>query len=82
MKLRGLRASEPSESLSEGLSPLDEQRAESMASEGGRSAQLLETARPVRPSLLPLGSGRTLWIALSLGLLGGFLAYRSVRRGR
>lgn len=82
MKLRRLAAPATRGILSEGLSPLDEQRAESMASEGGRSAQLVETATPVRPSLLPLGSGRPLWIALALGVLGGFLAYRAVRRGR
>lgn len=66
--------------LREGLTPLDEQRAESMASEGGRSALALEGG--TAPRRLPDRWGaRPWWLALSLGALGVFLAYRGVRRG-
>lgn len=66
--------------LREGLTPLDEERAESMASEGGRSAQAIEGATTHHPRAGRLRGERPWWIALSLGALGAFLAYRGVRR--
>ena len=66
--------------LREGLTPLDEERAESMASEGGRSAQAIEGGTAQRRRAGRLGGDRPWWIALSLGALGAFLAYRCVRR--
>jgi hypothetical protein len=64
----------------EGLSPLDEDRADSMASEGGRAAQSLEAQAVAEPSLLPLGGRWTWWAALALGVAGVVIAYRGVRR--
>jgi hypothetical protein len=67
--------------LDEGLSPLDEERAGSMASEGGRSAQAYEAGEPL-PVARPRGARGAWrwWIALSLGAVAGFYGYRRLRR--
>jgi len=69
------------EALSDGLSPLDEERAESMASEGGRSAQAVAGAPlpVVEPSLLPRPRWPW-WVALSLGAVLGYFGYLGLRR--
>jgi hypothetical protein len=66
--------------LREGLTPLDEERAESMASEGGRSAQAIEGGTTHHRRASRLRGDQPWWIALSLGVLGAFLAYRGVRQ--
>lgn len=66
----------------EGLNPLDVERAESMASEGGRAAQEVAASPAVRPSLLPLGARRPLWFALSFGFFGALLLYGWAERHR
>ncbi len=83
MTVRRGAAPEPlpeNEGLADGLSPLDEERAESMAAEGGRSAQAV-TARAavVDPSLLPRPRWPW-WVALSLGAVLGYFGYLGLRR--
>lgn len=70
------------EALAGGLSPLDQERAESMASEGGRSAQARESLPLAEPSLMPTGRRWRWWLALSLGAVAGYLGYRGLRRDR
>ncbi len=68
------------DALADGLSPLDEERAESMASEGGRSAQAVSGGLPVaQPSLLPRPRWPW-WVALSLGAVFGYFGYLGLRR--
>lgn len=61
----------PAPSL-EGLSPLDAERAESMASEGGRSAQLVEAG----PRRSAPRNRWPLWLALSVSALAVIASYR------
>jgi hypothetical protein len=66
---------------SAGLTPLDEKLADAMASEGGRSAQVVEAHGGVRDARPTGRSRRWIWIAVAmLGACTGAWAVERVRR--